>query len=234
MGWKPNPGTPPWPSLYNPLIELRKFENGEPIHPHGKYLTGAGDVFRFTFFWMVVLHAPLFFIGGSIAVVNIIYPPSRPCSAEDTLPEADEDRVPPVQPYSPGIPLASLSPMSNLSPAFANPRMSSTIHLQVPQSNKYAILPSQSDIASATPPSRPKPQRNVHRSRAVTAFLAFVVFGIANIATAFVQSLVLGYILAGVYTAAKYNMSTWVPFIWAVVVTTSDALGVFPLVANRI
>jgi hypothetical protein len=35
------PSTPPWPSLYDPLIEFYNLEHRAPIQPGGRYLTSG-------------------------------------------------------------------------------------------------------------------------------------------------------------------------------------------------
>jgi hypothetical protein len=36
--------TPPWPSLYDPLIEFDHLEDHAPVQPGGRYLTHAGGM----------------------------------------------------------------------------------------------------------------------------------------------------------------------------------------------
>ncbi|KAI0310902.1 hypothetical protein OF83DRAFT_1153300 [Amylostereum chailletii] len=209
--------TPAWPSLYDPLVEFRHFEHRDPIQPRGHYLSNAGDIFRFTFFWMLVFHAPMFLASGALAFFNIIYPPRRARHVADLNPDI---RIPmsalphphPASPSPPQSPVLSPSPYAALLPRYGKPH-----------------APTDAGAGAAS-----KRGKNVVRSRATFAVLTLFAFFLAIVASSLLQSLVLGYILAGVYAAAKYNMSTWVPFVWALVVTASGALGIFPSVMDRI
>ena len=57
-------------------------------------------------------------------------------------------------------------------------------------------------------PMRRSTRKNVGRSRLTFALLTLFTFLAAMVASSVIQSLVVGYVLAGVYAAAKYNMST--------------------------
>ncbi|KAJ6621472.1 hypothetical protein B0H10DRAFT_988026 [Mycena sp. CBHHK59/15] len=63
----------------------------------------------------------------------------------------------------------------------------------------------------------PKPKPNEGRSRITFALLVFLTFMTLSIAGAFLGSAILGFILAGLYKLGKFNMSTWIPFLWSVI-----------------
>jgi len=44
MSAAPKNQTPPWPSLYDPLVEFYHLEHHAPIQPGGHYLTHAGGM----------------------------------------------------------------------------------------------------------------------------------------------------------------------------------------------
>lgn len=167
---------PPWPSLYDPLLEFRNFRGRDPIQPGASYLHNATDVFRFTFYWTLVLHAPIFVLSGALAAFNTLHPPSRPPA-----------------PTYPIVPLTAIrSPLPPTPASRSSPRT-------------RLLRPG----AGGDAPRRAVP-KNVRRSRATVALLVLLAFGAAAVASSLLQSLVVGYVLAGLYRAAKYNMSTCV------------------------
>src|SRR6266540_660377 len=99
----PNYTTPPWPSLYNPGLEILHIEYSPPTQPGGKYLyyadgehhvyhysmnkgfTISTDIFRFTLYWTLMFYLPPFLICGFYAFWNYAFPPSkRPFDTPDT------------------------------------------------------------------------------------------------------------------------------------------------------
>ncbi|THH15745.1 hypothetical protein EW146_g4789 [Bondarzewia mesenterica] len=203
---------PEWPSLYNPVIEILDLEHHDPVEPNGRYLSNANDVFRFTFYWTVIFHAPLFTFCGIYAFLNIMFPPRTPSTTTlVAIPPKDDAPLP-----SPPIPLTPLStasassPSSLLRPASQTPRPS-----------------------SCDPPLRMRRQ-NERRSRFTYAFLILLIFLTIGVVSALVESVVAGYILAGLYRSARFSMSTWVPFVWAFMIALTDMLGIFPSVVHRI
>jgi hypothetical protein len=90
------PNTPPWPSLYNPGLEILHIPHRRPIQPGGAYLYDANgqfhwhlfwhevissistaDIFRFTLYWTLILYTPMFLVCGTYAFLNLSFPPSR-------------------------------------------------------------------------------------------------------------------------------------------------------------
>ena len=71
----------------------------------------------------------------------------------------------------------------------------------------YSNLAAQPDD---TPPwhYRARTRQNEGRSRLTFALLVFLTFGLISLAGAVVGSALIGYVLAGLYDAGKYNMST--------------------------
>jgi hypothetical protein len=51
-------GTPPFPSLYNPLLE--RYRDCEQPYASITYLENAGDIFRFTLYWTLIVYTPVF------------------------------------------------------------------------------------------------------------------------------------------------------------------------------
>ncbi|KAF8260700.1 hypothetical protein EI94DRAFT_1747755 [Lactarius quietus] len=203
--------TPPWPSLYDPLIEFHDLAHHAPIQPGGRYLTHAGDVFRFTFYWTLIFNSIFFLITGGIASFNIIFPARRDKqdALASTTQQHQHQHTPQEAPRSP--PMIPLTPVA---PA------------QSPD-----LLLSHAGIAETKQAS---PRKNVHRLRLTYAIFTLFVFLATAVAASFVESAVVGYVLWGVYTAGHFNISTWIPPVWALIVASSVVLGAFPSVIDRI
>ncbi|KAJ7777146.1 hypothetical protein B0H16DRAFT_1360819 [Mycena metata] len=80
----------------------------------------------------------------------------------------------------------------------------------------------------------PKPKHNRRRSRTTFAILVFLTFALLSLAGAAVGSAVVGFILAGIYKLAKFNMSTWIPFLWSVISVLVGLFSVWPSVIDII
>ncbi|KAJ7036575.1 hypothetical protein C8F04DRAFT_1257803 [Mycena alexandri] len=102
---------------------------------------------------------------------------------------------------------------------------------------------------------RPKPKHNRRRSRTTFAILVFLTFASLSLAGAALGSAVVGFILAGIYKLAKFNMSTyvwrshltltrqiqnfnirsrWIPFLWSVISVLVGLLSLWPSVIDII
>ncbi|KAI9062684.1 hypothetical protein FKP32DRAFT_1573960 [Trametes sanguinea] len=82
--------------------------------------------------------------------------------------------------------------------------------------------------------SRSPVRPNERRSRLTFALLVFLVFAVFGLAGAVVGSAVIGYVLAGLFKASQYNMSTWIPFIGGLLQTLVGFLGLWPTVIDII
>ncbi|KAJ7114084.1 hypothetical protein C8R44DRAFT_710503 [Mycena epipterygia] len=80
----------------------------------------------------------------------------------------------------------------------------------------------------------PKPKPNEGRSRTTFAILVLLTFIALSLAGASLGSAVIGFVLAGIYKLAKYNMSTWIPFLWSVISVLVGLLSVWPSVIDII
>ncbi|KAF8799263.1 hypothetical protein BYT27DRAFT_7121330 [Phlegmacium glaucopus] len=84
-------------------------------------------------------------------------------------------------------------------------------------------------IQSAKPP---KP--NERRSRVAFAVIIFMTFLILSVAGAVMGSAILGFAAAGLYKAGDFNMSTWIPFLLAVLQVVVGLLSVWPSIIEII
>jgi hypothetical protein len=78
------------------------------------------------------------------------------------------------------------------------------------------------------------PRANEVRSRVTFAIIVLLLFLSLSVLNAVIGAAVVGYVLTGLYKAAKYNMSTWVPFIWAIIIVLLDTIGIWPSVIDII
>jgi len=206
---------PEWPSLYSLAVELLPHQMPEL---RGRYIARANDIFRFTFYWMLIFHAPLFIFSGAFAFANIVYPPKRH--------HYDLE----LEPSPTAAPLRTTIPLTPISAR----RRSLDPLLSFSSEPTHTSQPARHSVSRAPQEGMVFPVRKVRRTRAAYGLIVLFTFLVYAVASALIKSLVVGYILAGVYSAAKFRMSTWVPFVWALLITASSTLGVFPSVIDRI
>ncbi|GLB43220.1 hypothetical protein LshimejAT787_1301210 [Lyophyllum shimeji] len=78
------------------------------------------------------------------------------------------------------------------------------------------------------------PKENERRSRLAFAFLVLFAFLSLSVAGAVVGSAVLGFTVFGLYASAHFNMSTWIPFLLAVMQVLTGLLSVWPSIIDII
>lgn len=171
---------PPWPSLYDPGLEILHIQHRNATQAEGAYLHEAkglcvlftvftscrltsfsipADIFRFTLYWTLAFYTPIFLICGSYAFWNFNFPPS--------------------------------------------PRKEDLYHELTYEIRPLPLL----QQGRSTPPPKP-PRENERRSRLAFALLVFLTFLIFGFAGAVVGSAVLGFIVTGLYRSANFNLST--------------------------
>ncbi|TFK90840.1 hypothetical protein K466DRAFT_583378 [Polyporus arcularius HHB13444] len=203
-------GTPSWPSLYNPGIELFPIEHKDPVQPRGRYLHNSHDIFRFTLYWTLVLYTPAFIACGTYAFLNLTFPPRRPSrKGYKTRPRLS----------SAGISSGSVSDGERI-PLRRYDRQGLRVDV---------LNPSQLRL-----PSRSPAKQNEKRSRLTFAVLVFFLFACFAFGGAIVGSAITGYVAAGLFRAAKYNMSTWIPLFAAILQTLVGFLALWPTVIDII
>lgn len=151
-------------------------------------------------YWTLAFNGPIFLVAGALAVFNIVYPPRRTHDAE-VSPEFSHPRLPTAasgmtnnKSHTPhAMPLSPLTPRRSLDPLLQH----------------HTFPPGQQQRDSRDRDEGPAfPPRNVRRTRATYALLVLFTFAFAAVASALLESLVVGYILAGLYSAAHYRIST--------------------------
>ncbi|KAA1468934.1 hypothetical protein DENSPDRAFT_834434 [Dentipellis sp. KUC8613] len=240
------PAHPTFPSLYNPTLEVIHFDGRPPVRDGGHYLDDVNDVFRFTFYWTLIFHTPFFLVCGLYAFFNLAFPPARTLPTK-RLSSPFASKSPPA-----AIPLTPIGSHQTPQPAPSHPSNAPALHISSPHSptSPHPPTPTSSvplsrfsyDGVSAdaqqdagagaiTVPRRPLNER---RTRFIYSLLVLLVFLFADVAGALVESVVVGYVLAGLFKAANFHISTWVPFVWAVILTVAGILGIYPSVIDRI
>ncbi|KJA25694.1 hypothetical protein HYPSUDRAFT_134345 [Hypholoma sublateritium FD-334 SS-4] len=160
--------TPPWPSLYDPGLEILHIEHHKPIQEFAAYLYRVKDIFRFTLYWTLIFYTPLFLVCGTYAFWNYAFPPS-PRSRHHDVRHPHET---------------------------------------------YYLSPLNADTPSANHSKQLK--ANEQRSRVAFAIIVLLTFLTLSVAGAVIGSAIMGSIVAGLYQAGNFNMSTWIPFLLAV------------------
>jgi len=199
-----NATVPSWPSLYDPAIELKAIANHSPTQPGGHYLHNPNDIFRFTFFWTLIVYFPCFALCGIYAFLNIAFAP-KPEHFLYSPPHSDQ--------------LVETIPLTEVT--------SPTTAVHEPESGLEA---QQQSARPRTPSRRTPPKVNPQRTRAVFALIVLFVYLVSGLLGSVVGSAVIGYLLAALYKAGKFNMSTWIPPIFAFIQALVCLLGVYPSV----
>jgi hypothetical protein len=195
--------TPPWPSLYDPLIEFYNLEHHAPVQPGAHYLTRAGgmsfpslstgsgrltrriDVFRFTLYWMLIFLSLFFLFTGGVACFNILYPARRDDNKNGISLTGSSTPQPAPESHT-EIPLTPLT--SARSPDLL-----------------LSEVPGPVDIDERR---APQPRKNVRRSRITYALFTLLAFLVTALTASFIWSAVVGYVLYAVFKAGHFNIST--------------------------
>lgn len=205
-----------WPSLYNPAIDLAGGYGAAPVQPGGKYLTQANDIFRFTLYWTLIFHVPFYVLVGTYAFLNVLFPPARGRLRQSRFrkpmrsggdPEGEEGSMP-------------MNPLPNLHPDSA--------YTTAPSTSRPSVE------TSSTTPRRVGKRPNVRRTRVMFGLIIFLSFFGLSMVSAVTGAAVMGFVIAGVYKAGGFWVSTWVPFVWAVIHALVGLLGIWPSIIEII
>ncbi|THG93039.1 hypothetical protein EW145_g8495 [Phellinidium pouzarii] len=172
---------PPWPSLYNPFLDLLSVAHHSPIQPGGEYLHDAN--------------------GQSLC-------DNSPPSSDPRLRRLPLHLL--LVPRLPPPPLRSLRPPRLPQHRFRPPRTAAT---SSPSPTPPARSSSPPSAPQPPPPARPgahHPSSTPHSTRAAYALLVLAVYLLAGLLAAAVGSAVIAYLLAALYKAGRFHMSTCV------------------------
>jgi len=77
-------------------------------------------------------------------------------------------------------------------------------------------------------------KENERRSRLAFALLVLLAFLSLSVAGAVVGSAVLGFTVFGLFASGHFNMSTWIPFLLAVMQVVTGLLSIWPSIIDII
>ncbi|KZT25149.1 hypothetical protein NEOLEDRAFT_1156368 [Neolentinus lepideus HHB14362 ss-1] len=95
----------------------------------------------------------------------------------------------------------------------------------------YPVSPT---LVPLNPPTLSSTRPNPRRSRFTFAVLVLLTYAVLSVGSAVVGSAVLAWVLVGLFEAGKYSLSTWIPFIWALIQTLVGLTGIWPAVIDII
>lgn len=217
---------PSFPSLYDFAIEILPIQHRNPVLPGGKYLHHPHDIYRFTLYWTLIFYTPAFVICGIYAFINITFPPYRLLNTpKGQINTSDIYRT---------LPSFSLQLQSASS---SHPAIHAT-GSEIPLEPFSVTTPTSLSPDHRSPHTRsPVQQRvrlNERRSRLTFAVIVLFIFLTFSVAGAVVGSAVMGYALAGLFKAAHWTMSTWIPFFAGLIQALIGLLGLWPSVIDII
>ncbi|KAH8832884.1 hypothetical protein DL96DRAFT_1583758 [Flagelloscypha sp. PMI_526] len=197
---------PSWPGLYNPGIEWLPIDGVGPVQEKGKYLYASDDVFRFVLYWTLVCYMPIFAACGFYAFANLTFRPKRPYPVP-----LQHLHLQDLSDMSTSTSVYPLSPITPTSPGNTNASL-----LRHP----------------ASPALTPQPKQNELRSRITFAVLVFIMFIALGLAGTFISSAIIGIIIWAVFDSVGYYVSTWVPFLFAILHVFFGILSIYPSVID--
>ncbi|KAL5531476.1 hypothetical protein ACEPAG_4353 [Sanghuangporus baumii] len=152
----------------------------------------------------------------------------------------------PASPTSPAFPTSSSPPSPSGTAVAARTGVSSPDPDSSPGYSGGAGPPARVSTSTSTTPGQPIPDsaspeqkvqaqlNNPHRTRATYALLVLLTYLVVGFLNAVVGSIIVGYVLAGLYKSGGFFMSTWTPPLFALVQTLIGVLGIYPSVAEII
>ncbi|KXN87683.1 hypothetical protein AN958_08320 [Leucoagaricus sp. SymC.cos] len=116
---------------------------------------------------------------------------------------------------------------------YAIPPNRAHVPLRILRSRRSRLL---SGEPSPTSPRSPLEagNKNERRSRLTFGLLVFLTFLAVGLAGAVIGSAVLGFVVMGLYRAGDFNMSTWIPFLLAIIQVLVGLLSIWPSVIEII
>ncbi|KAL1412565.1 hypothetical protein Q8F55_000312 [Vanrija albida] len=157
---------PKFPSLYNPSIS-------STIQQRGYFLHNAEAIWRFTFYWTLILLLGTFLACAALASANIV-----------------------------------------LSRTLFAPRKDDEMEL-LPRRGLVGAISRAASAASSI--ARGRRHRARRRPPLYLVLIIPLLMGVIAAFVALVSGTVVGFALAAVYSSGGFSMSTWVPFMWALI-----------------
>ncbi|GFZ49772.1 hypothetical protein JCM24511_07175 [Saitozyma sp. JCM 24511] len=190
--------TPPFPSLYGP--SLVRTQNQEGI-----FLYEADAIWHFTLYWTLILLGGTFFLTSIFASFNLflslsVFRPKLP-RRSNTTPSGI--RTPPEHPPSSRSTEAT-------TPSKSPPNGPGSGQADTSRRDRIGRVGRVSRIGRV---GRIGPKRPPLWLVALIPLTTGVVAGVISL----VSATVVGFALAAVYSAGGFVMSTWVPFLWALI-----------------
>ncbi|WVQ84448.1 hypothetical protein IAT38_006600 [Cryptococcus sp. DSM 104549] len=188
--------TPRWPSLYIPTIDSTEDQRGI-------FLYEAEAIWHYTLYWTLLFDCSLFLICSVLASFTLAL------SVYVFRPAPPPPIPPPVPPSNMTAPKPAPSSASSDTPPYppCSPRTATTANTPITPMNS-AEAPLLRKIVE-----RPKRKRPPLWPILILPLVAISVAGVIAVIT----GTVMGFALAAVYSAGGFSMSTWVPFLWALI-----------------
>ncbi|KAF9554957.1 hypothetical protein CPC08DRAFT_149799 [Agrocybe pediades] len=218
-----NTTTPPWPSLYNPGLEIIHIEHNSPIQPGGAYLYHAKDIFRFTLYWTLIFYMPIFLLCGLYAFWNYASPPvPRKMGSSSDL--RRRSRAGEEESYL----------LSPITPCVGGRDGGGSLSSPMDASRRNYTQSQSTTKAGGNSGSKPLMRAGERRSRVTFAIIVLLTFLSLGVAGAVIGSAITGFVTAALYKAGNFNMSTWIPFLLAVMQVVVGLLSVWPSIVEII
>ncbi|KAF4611271.1 hypothetical protein D9613_006623 [Agrocybe pediades] len=180
------------------------------------------DIFRFTLYWTLIFYMPIFLLCGLYAFWNYASPPvprKMGSSSDLRRSRAGEEESYLLSPVTPRVG-GHDGGGSSSSPMDASRRN----YTQSQSTTK----------AGGNSGSKPLMRAGERRSRVTFAIIVLLTFLSLGVAGAVIGSAITGFVTAALYKAGNFNMSTWIPFLLAVMQVVVGLLSVWPSIVEII
>ncbi|PPQ97560.1 hypothetical protein CVT26_002345 [Gymnopilus dilepis] len=120
--------------------------------------------------------------------------------------------------------------------AFWNYAFPPSIQRSPPEAYPLSFMVPNPRFSSDAPRTQPTklPRTNERRSRVAFALIVLFTFLTLSLAGAVIASAIMGFIVAGLYKAGNFHMSTWIPFLLAIIQVIVGMLSLWPSIVELI